>query len=72
VEPLVNKWLDDMEEDGLPGWEVYERAKSMPNNINKIMAKALVISTLSPLCFLSRDLKPRERKQYSNQTYGSE
>lgn len=29
VEPLVTKWLDDMEEDGLPGWEVYERAKSI-------------------------------------------
>ncbi len=29
LEPLVSKWLDDMEADGLPGWEVYEQIKSI-------------------------------------------
>ena len=28
LEPLVNKWIDDMEEKGLPGREVYEQIKS--------------------------------------------
>ena len=28
LEPLVTKWLDDMEADGVPGWEVYNQIKT--------------------------------------------
>jgi TRAP-type C4-dicarboxylate transport system substrate-binding protein len=29
VEPLITKWLDEMEGNGLPGWEVYEQMKEI-------------------------------------------